>query len=456
MSALPSGDVRPRHVLGLAWPVLVSMCSMTLMNLADTLFAGWLGTSELAAVGLASTVGFFALTPARGLLRGVKILTSHAAGAEDAGGVRALLVQAAWMALFLAIGLAPLALLGPSAFAWMGASERVAPLAASYFGVFVGSAAVFCGVWAVEGWFQGRGDPRTPMLATVVGNGVNLVLDPWLMFGGAGVPALGVSGAALATVIATGVQLGVLVVFAVPHARGLALTALAPRWRGLWDAARFGGPLAAQWTLDFAGFLVLLALLARAGDAELAAHVLVFRIVMVSILPGFAIGDAAGVLVGQAMGARRPEAARQAWWVATWMAAVLMGGFALAFVAVPGAVLLPFGPEPEVARVAVTLLALAAVWQVADALLLVNFSTLAAGGDTRFTLVLFVGGSWLVQVPLSLLLVAGLGWGAVGAWVALSFEIVAVALISTARVRARGWLEGRPPAPAAAAVALAP
>jgi multidrug resistance protein, MATE family len=445
MSALPSGDVRPRHVLALAWPVLISMFSMTLMNLADTLFAGWLGTAELAAVGLASTVSFFALTPARGLLRGVKILTSHAAGAQEPDRVRALLAQAGWMAVGLGLPLAALSLLGPSMFALMGASARVGELASIYLGIFVAAAPVLCGVWALEGWFQGRGDTRTPMVATVIGNALNLALDPLLIFGWGDVPALGVAGAALATVIAAAAQLCVLAV----RARSwLPDTGLAPKWREIAEACRFGAPLAAQWTLDFAGFLVLLALLARAGDDELAAHVLVFRIVMVSILPGFAVGDAAGVLVGQAIGARRPPAARQAWWVATWVAAALMGTFGIAFFAVPEVLLAPFGAAPAVARIAVSLLALAAIWQVANALLLVNFSTLAAGGDVRFTMIVFVGGSWLVQVPLSTLLVAGAGWGAAGAWTALSAEILLVALISTLRVRGRGWLEGRTPAAA--------
>lgn len=446
MSALPDGSIRPRHVLTLAWPVLISMFSMTLMNLADTLMAGWLGTAELAAVGLASTVGFFALTPARGLLRGVKILTSHAAGADHHAGVRAYLVQGLWMAAVLGLLLAALALLSEPAMALMGASETVAPLGASYLAIFVGCAPIFCVVWSLEGWFQGQGDTRTPMVATLLANGVNLVLDPLLMFGGLGLPGLGVTGAALATVLATGVQLSVLGIAAILVFRRIPereSTSWALDLGAIREAIRFGLPLAAQWTMDFAGFLVLIALLARAGDAELAAHVLVFRIVMLSILPGFAIGDAAGVLVGQAVGARRAATAREAWWVATWLAGALMGTLGLAFMVAPSWILAPFSPEPEVHTIALVLLVLAALWQLVDAFLLVNFNALSAAGDTRFTLVLFVAGSWLVQVPLSFVMVWGLGWGAIGGWIAISVEILVVAAISTLRVRSRGWLEGR-------------
>lgn len=439
MSALPSGEVRARHVIQIAWPVLVSMLSMATMNLADTLFAGWLGTVELAAVGLATTLGYFVVTPARGLLRGVKILTSHAAGAQDEPRERALLVQGAWLAVGLGLLLVPLAPVGWLLFALLGASEAVNAHASIYFAVFIASSPVMCGVWSIEGWFQGRGDTATPMRATVTGNLVNLGLNPVLMFGGFGVPGLGVAGAALATALASCVQLALLVA-QVPSVR----RAFARPDRALIGAAvRFGVPLAIQWTLDFGGFIVLLSLLARSGDTELAAHVLVFRVSMFSILPGFAIADAAGVLVGQAVGAGRPAAARQAWWVAMRLASALMGGFGLVFWFAPGLCLLPFSPAPEVAQIASTLLMIAALWQLVDAVLLVNIQTLMAAGDTGYTMRLLIGGSWLVQVPISLVLVGALDGGAVGGWTAITVEICVITALSTARVLGRAWLEDR-------------
>jgi MATE family multidrug resistance protein len=322
----------------------------------------------------------------------------------------------------------------------LGASAEVRPHAVEYFTIRVAWAPVACLLWTTEGWFHGRGDTRTPMVASLLGNGVNLVLDPLLIFGWGPFPALGVEGAAWATVIAMGS--GVLVLAwgarsALPWARwGLDLGLV----RKVFN---LGLPLAAQWTLDFGGFLVFLGLLARAGDAHLAAHFLVFRIVQVSMLPGFALGDAAGVLVGQAVGARRPSAAREAWWAGTTLAIGTMAGFGVVFLAVPGWLLFPFGAEPEVVALALPLLALAAAWQVFDAVVMVNFNTLTAAGDTRFTLVLFVGGSWLVQVPLALWMVGVLEWGAIGAWLGLTSEIVLVSLISLARVLGHGWLERR-------------
>lgn len=438
-SALPEGRVRAAHVRHLAWPVLISMLSMSAMAIADTLFVGWLGTSELAAVGLATTLSFFVLTPGRGLLRGIKILTSQRVGAEDAETADRLAAQAVWLGVGFGVLVALLLPIGPTLFWALGASPAAAEHASAYFWIRVLFAPVALVAWGLEGWFQGRGDTRTPMVAVVLGNGLNVALDPVLIFGLGPIPAMGIAGAAWATVAAQSLSLAVLIWRALPWLR----RSLAPDLALVRRALGLGVPLAAQWTLDFGGFLVFLSLLARAGDAELAAHVLVFRIVHVSMLPGFAIGDAAGVLVGQAYGARRPQAARDAWWAGLWQAMALMGLCGIAFLMVPEALLVPFGPSPDVSEIAVVLLAMAALWQLADALVMVNYSSLAGAGDTRFTLLLFVGGSWFLQVPATLLLVGWFEMGAVGAWWALTLEISVVAVISLARVRSRGWLEGR-------------
>ncbi len=438
MSVLPRGDVGGRHVLSLAWPVLVSMMSMTVMNLADAVFAGWAGTAELAAVGLASSLGFFLLTPARGLIRGIKILTSHSAGADDQLRVHAWLAQGVWLALVVGTALAGFAFAGSWLFAALGTSVSVTGHASDYLQVLLLTAPVYCLVWTFEGWFQGQGDTRTPMRATLVANALNIALDPWFIFGGAGLPALGVAGAALATSVATVVQLTLLVVQLRQPFRELAS---APRRDPLGEVLRVGAPLSVQWTLDFGGFMVLTALLARSGDAALAAHVLVLRLVMTSMLPGSSVADAAGVLVGQALGAKRPEAARQAWRVSVKLAAGLMGGLGVAFLVMPGVLIWPFQPAADVAAVAIPLLGLAALWQLADGVLMCNLQSLMAAGDTRFTMFLTVGASWTIQVPISTLLVRHLGWGAFGGWVGITAEVLAITVISTWRVRSTSWAD---------------
>lgn len=186
---------------------------------------------------------------------------------------------------------------------------------------------------------------------------------------------------------------------------------------------------------------MFVALLARAGDAHLGAHVVVMRIVSVSFLPGHAIGEASGVLVGQALGAGQPALARQAFWAGTRLASLVMGGMALVFVALPRPLVEVFHPSHEVADIAVRLMFIGAAFQVFDAVAMVAQGVLNGAGDTRFTLLVGVGSMWLVNLPLGWLLGLHLGLGATGAWLALTGEIIAFAAVTLWRIRGAAWLD---------------
>ncbi|MFT7521335.1 MAG: putative MATE family efflux protein, partial [Kiritimatiellia bacterium] len=342
--SLPTGRVGVGSVFRLAWPVMIGMLSYNLMNLADTLFVGWLGTVQLAAVGLAVTLSFFVLTPARGMLVGIKVITSQRTGAGEHEQAKSVLWQGVWLSLVLSLFVLALVPAGSQLFWLLGASPEVGAEASAYFLPRVLGAPLLCVLWSLEGWFQGRGDTRTPMVATLVLNAINIALDPLLIFGLGPFPEMGTAGAAWATNIAATVSLGFLL-FRARHVL----------WSRLWkpsmllirEISKIGLPLSVQWTLDFSGFLVFMSLLAQSGDAELAAHVLVFRVVQVSMLPGYSLADAAGVLVGQAFGARRPKAARQAWWSGLILAATAMTALGMTFVLIPQWLLMPFQPSPE-------------------------------------------------------------------------------------------------------------
>ena len=168
---------------------------------------------------------------------------------------------------------------------------------------------------------------------------------------------------------------------------------------------------------------------------------IVLRIVSVSFLPGHAIGEASGVFVGQAVGAGRPELARPAWRSSVVVAIAIMTLMGFLFVLVPRPLLAVFDAAPEVVEIAIGLMAVAAAFQLADALAMVGIGSLTGAGDTRFVMVMSVAGGWLVQLPVAWLFVFGLDLGAVGAWLGLLFEIGVLAAIATWRVRGSAWLE---------------
>jgi MATE family multidrug resistance protein len=427
-----------RDVFRLAWPVMVSMLSYTAMGLVDTLFVARLGTVHLAAVGFAATLVFTSQSFGGGLMAGVRVVVAQLTGAgEHRQGTRAAW-QGLWLAGVMGVVVAALSMLGPMIFVRMGASTAVALHADCFFAVRVlGAPVVFCSL-ALSAWFQGRGDTRTPMVATLISNGLNIALDPILIFGLGPVPALGVSGAATATVIS--LCLGAIylalrarcALVAVPSSPSIGLL------RSIW---RLGGPMGVRYFLEMCSFAVFAAMLASVGAIELAAHVLVVRIISVSFLPGHAVSEATAVIVGQLIGAGQRLRAWAAFRSALRLSLGIMLGCGFVFVLVPHVLLMPFEVEAGVMRVALDLLLIAAVFQVFDAYVMAAHGAMNGAGDTRFVMICSVTITWLVKLPIAWWLAIELGMGAVGAWLGLTAEIVVLAIVCWTRIRSGRWLE---------------
>lgn len=434
--ALP-GRIGLRSVVELAWPICVSMLSYTAMTVADSIFVGRLGTAPLAAIGLAASMIHAGTAFGHGLIGGMRVQVAKATGANHPSEAHAHAWQGLWIAVGLGWIVALLAPAGPWIFPVMGGSAEVVAHASDYYWIRTAAAPLVFLYVALSGWFQGRGNTRTPMVASVFANLVNIGLDPLFIFGLGPVPAMGLQGAAIATVI--GMASGALVL-AIIGGRELVGGFAWPSRVHLVQIWKVGSPTGVQHVLDVLSFAVFAALLAWSGDAHLAAHVIVVRIAMVSFLPGYAIGEASGVLVGQALGARRPWLARDANRAASQLAVGVMVVCGIVFVLAPDPLVSVFGAEAGVALIARDTLLIAAGLQVADAIATVALGSLAGAGDTRFVMVASVGATWLAKLPLAYALVVWLELGAPGAWLGLTFEIVVLAVIAAWRVRGDRWL----------------
>lgn len=424
-------------VFGLAWPMMISRMSDTLMLVVDTLFVSRLGTDALAGIGIAISGCQLVIAFGWGLIMGVRVAVSHHTGADRPLDAARLGWQGVWMALALGV-VSWLALpLAPWAFSLTGAGPEVTPHALSFFRVRVSGAPLFFGLMALSGYFQGRGDTRTPMIGTLLGNALNIALNPVFVFGWGPAPELGAGGAALATVISQGVNLSWL---------AWRFQRLAPRVsrrpdRALFaDITRPGLPMGLNLLQEVGSFAMFMSFLAHAGAIHLAAHVVVVRIVLMSFLPGWAVGEAGAVLVGQSLGAGRPELARQSWRAATTLALSFMTAFGVLFVAAPEALLSIFSPSAEVLELGVRMLWIAAAFQVFDALATVGICCLNGAGDNRFTMALQLFGAWLLKVPMAWFFALPLGLGAPGAWLGMTLDIVLLAGVTLWRIRGDRWL----------------
>ncbi len=417
------------ELVRLAWPIVVSLVSYSVMTLVDTLFVARLGASSLAAVGLGGMAMFSVLIFGMGVFSGAKIRVSEAVGAGKRQGLEAHL--GGFLRLAVALGVAStlvavgVSLLLPS----LSESAEAGELARSYCAIrsFAIPAALL--TQAIAQYRQALGDSQTAMRAALLANLANIPLNAALIFGF----GWGSDGAALATVLSRGVELFALWQVQRRDGLGWARGSIAEALRSL----RYGLPMGIERWLDVTAFTALVALLARMGEVQLAAHQITIQILHFAFLPMIALSDAVSVLVAQAAGACEHGAARRVLGYSLKLGLGYSALYALGLLLFDKALIELFSAEPELVATARRLMWLGAALQLLHVSYLMLRGTLRGLGDLRYVAWVTVGCAWIFTPPLTWAFGFTLGLGAQGGWLALCFEVAAGLCLVLFRLRDR-------------------
>jgi multidrug resistance protein, MATE family len=420
------------ELLRLAWPITVSTLSYSVMTLVDTLLVGHLGPASLAGVGMGGTAAFAVICFAFGMIRGVKTLVSQAVGAGRGDLVQAYRSAALQAAVVLG-GATILAgqLIAPLLL-HVSATREAGEATQLYFSIRNLAAPLGLVGVALRETRYGEGDARSPMVATIVGNLANIVLACLFVYG----LHRGVAGAAWATVIAQGIESGVL--WWLGRVRGWrASGATRQHLMELW---RIGLPTALQFMLEFGSFVLLAAMISSLSETQMAAHQIALQVCQFSFLPAYAVSEAASVLAGQAVGAQRQELVLPVAHLCLRVAGAYTLVCSLVFVVCGRMIAAGFTSDPILAAYAVRLLYVAAVFQTFDGANIVARCILRGVGDVRFAAVVGVVTAWMMTPPLTWLLGWRMGLGAFGGWIGLCAECIVGALIVWHRLQRKRWI----------------
>ncbi len=429
-----------RALAGLAIPVTLVQVGLMAMGVVDMMIVGHLSPTALAGVAV-GTVYVFALgTFGMGLLMAVEPVLSQAIGAGETDGVaRAFqrgLVLAAVMGVLGALALLPIG----EVLRAFGQSEALVAVAVRYSQVQAPSMVAFYLFVLLRQCLQAQGLMRPIVLTIVIANLFNAVLAWSLVFGHFGAPALGVWGAGLATAIARWLNVLLLV--------GLAWRELRPlfEWRAealqrrpMLRMLGIGLPIAVQFQLEFSVFAAVALLMGRIGEIPVAAHQIAINIASLTFMVPLGISFAGAVLVGRAVGAGDAPRARRAAIASLIAGVVFMAGSAIALSTMPRLLARAYSNDAAVIALAATLLPIAAVFQVFDALQVVSIGVLRGVGDTRTPLIVNLLGYWVLALPLGLWLAFPMGLGPRGLWWGLVAGLAVVGVVLAARVRVRLW-----------------
>jgi MATE family multidrug resistance protein len=457
-----------RELLRLALPLVLSNSVWTLQVIVDRILLSRCSSDAVAAtmpaVGLWWTV--FVLLQYTANYATTFVSQYNGAGRPERIG------PAIWQALYFSVpsglvflGLIPLA---TSIFAAVNHVAEIQALEATYFRILCFSALPALVTASVNSFFAGRGDTWTVLVIDACGLGVNAVLAYAFVLGNLGAPALGIVGAGWATVAGTSASaiLG-LTLFMRWRYRSQYRTLAG--WR--FDAdlfrrlMRFGLPSGLQFALDGAALTSFIFLVGRMDDSapgSLAATNIAFSINLVAVLPMLGVAQAVSVLVGQRLGADRPDLAERTAWTGFRLAWLYMAAVAALYVLAPTLFLFLFASDhepdkwPAVAERVPVLLRFVAVYSLFDSINLVFAFALRGAGDTRFVTLVSLALSWpLMVLPTGAAL--HFGWGLYWSWAFVTSYVIALAIVFLLRFRAGRWktmrvIEAQPEMVAAATV----
>ena len=437
-----------REVLAVALPLFISTGTWSLMMFVDRMFLLWYSSNALAAALAGGMLYWTMICFPVGVAGYVNTFVAQYFGAERPERIGAATWQGMWLGVYAVpffMGAIPLA---PHLFRWSGHDPQVIPFEIAYFQVLCLGAPAAVIAAAQEALFTGRGVTRVVMLVDIATLCVNAVLDYLWIFGKLGFPAGGIEGAALATVVSAWMRVGIYawLMHREPVRRAYSL---ATTWRVdrplLSRILAYGGPNGFQFLVDAAGFALMIMLVGRLGQVEMAATALAFNVNTVAFIPMLGVGIAAGTLVGQQLMRGRPDLATRATWTALTFALAYTALCGLFFLLTPDWFLLGHraGADPEefdrLRDLAVVLLRFVAAYCLFDAMQIIFAGAVKGAGDTWFVL--------LVTLVVSAIGVAvcwlGLDRGLLWWWFVVTGWICTLGVIFCLRFLRGPWREMR-------------
>ncbi len=431
-----------RSILLLAIPMVLEMVLESLFAVVDVFWVGRLGADAVATVGITETLLSLVFAIGIGLALSTTAMVARRIGEKDPEDAAISAVQAIVLGILISVGLGiPAGLFAPQLLHLMGASPAIVAVGSGYARIALGGCGAILMLFLNNAIFRGAGDAAVAMRLLWVSNIINLVLDPCLIFGLGPFPHMGVTGAAAATCF--GRSVGVLVQFWLLLRGTDRIHVLARHLRlnltVLWRLLRVSLTGILQFAISNASWIGLVRVVSLFGGTAVAGYTVAIRIVIFFILPSWGLSNAAATLVGQNLGAGRPDRAEQAVWRTGLYNLIFLGTIGIFFIIFATPVVHLFVKDPAVIPIAATALRTFCCGNLAYAYVMVILQAFNGAGDTLTPTIVNFFGFWVLLLPLAWSLAVPLRMGAEGAFLAFVIAQLAIAAASIVLFRRGRW-----------------
>jgi putative MATE family efflux protein len=435
-----TGPVGPALVM-LSVPMVLEMAMESLFAVVDVFYVSRVSADAVATVGVTESVLTLVYTVAMGLGIGAMAVVSRRMGEKDDDGA----AQSAAQSIFLGFGVAlAVGVVGffnaERVLSLMGATPTMIESSLGYTQVmFAGNATVTL-LFLNNAIFRGAGDPAIAMRMLWIGNAINIAVCPLLIFGIGPFPEMGVAGAAIGTNIGRGTAVVTQLWMLLSGRSRIHIKAQHLRIvpSVMWNVCRLSGSGFLQILIDTSSYIGLVRVISTFGSDALAGYTIGIRTVMFAMMPAWGLGNAAATMVGQALGAGKPDRAEESVWTAGKYNAIVLGVVSALFIAFAPRIVAIYTSDPAVVPFAVACLRIVSGGFVFFAYGLVLTQAFNGAGDTWTPTWINLGCFWLWQIPLAWLLAIHLEMGPQGVFIAMTVAFSTLAIVSGVIFR-RGW-----------------
>jgi putative MATE family efflux protein len=411
-----------RAILLLSIPAVLEMVMESIFVIVDIYFVSKLGANAVASVGITESMVTIIYAIAIGLGMATTSMVSRRIGEKnpDAASVAAFQAILTGIIISVVIGL-PGAIYAKRLLGLMGASKQIVESMSGYTSIMIGGNIVIMMLFIINAIFRSAGDAAVAMKVLWVGNIINIILDPCLIFGLGPFPHLGVAGAAIATSIGRGTAVLVqfyLLFFGKKRIR-LSTAHLLVDFRIMVKLLKLAFGSIGQNLIGTTSWIALVRILSIFGSEVVAGYTIALRIIGFTLLPSWGISNAASTLVGQNLGAKKPDRAERAVWVTGFINMILLGVIGLILIMFPGTFIRIFINNDNVIKSGILGLRIVSIGYIAYGLGMVLVNSFNGAGDTSTPLKINIFAFWCVEIPLAWFLAMKAGFREEGVFVSI-------------------------------------
>jgi putative MATE family efflux protein len=431
-----------RSIILLAIPMVLEMCMESIFAVVDIKWVSYLGPDAMATVGLTESMLTIIYSLAIGLSIGVTAMVARRIGEHDTDGAARVAMQSVFLGLLVAFILALIgAPLAPRLLAAMGAAPSVIEHGVWFTRIMLACNVTVVMLFMINAIFRGAGDAAIAMRVLWLANALNIVLGPCFIFGLGPFPKLGIAGAAVATNIGRGT--GAIYAFIRLVRKGGRFEIKRQHFRieptVMGRLVRLSAVGTFQVFIGMASWIGQVRIISTFGTDALAGYIVGVRVILFALLPSWGMSNAAATMVGQALGAKKPDRAERSVWLAGVYNMCVLGVIGLLFVVFAPQIIWLFTSDPAVMPYGVDCLRIVACGFLFYAYGMVLTQSFNGAGDTWTPTIINLFVFWLWELPLAYLLAITLHFGPRGVFLAIMIAFSSLAVVSAIMFRRGKW-----------------